>query len=166
MNPFFRLIAALAATALVAVAMPAAAQQPSESHRAQASELLVSSGLQKSIQSLPLSITETLKRGLSVTRPEVVKAFDEVVVDLKSYFDETTREAFAIAVNSIAEKFSEAELKDINAFFKTPAGEKYARVFPDVLDAISSRVVEWGQRKEPEFIDRIRSEMKKRGHTI
>jgi hypothetical protein len=166
MNRLFRLSAAFAATVLIALAVPAAAQQVSEGHRAQASELLVGSGLQKSIQALPLSIAETLKRGLSVTRPEVVKAFDEVVVDLKSYFDESTKEAAAIAVASIAEKFSEAELKDINAFFKTPAGEKYARVFPDVLDAISNRVVEWGQRKEPEFIDRIRSEMKKRGHTI
>jgi hypothetical protein len=158
--------AALAVVALAPLAARAQQAQPSASHVAQARELVANGGISKSLEIVPAGMAEAFKRTFAVTRPEVLKDFDQVMVQLKPYFDQLLKEIDDIATKSIATRFSEAELKEINTFFKTPAGQKYISLFPVVLDDVSEAVEKWGQPKEREIIERIRSEMKKRGHTI
>ena len=65
-----------------------------------------------------------------------------------------------------ASHFTEAELKDIVAFYKTPLGKKLINEEPEGLDEATKRVDAWSSKFADEVLTRIRAEMKKKGHNL
>ncbi len=61
---------------------------------------------------------------------------------------------------------SEAELKELAAFFKSPIGLKYVQTQPKVLDDIVKEMATWSQTVSEYVIIRARAEMAKRGHQL
>jgi hypothetical protein len=65
-----------------------------------------------------------------------------------------------------ASRFTEQELKDTLAFYKSPLGKKLLVEEPLILDQSMRNAQSWADRLSQEVIGKIRTEMKKRGHDI
>jgi len=65
-----------------------------------------------------------------------------------------------------AEQFTVAELKELLAFYKSPLGQKVVEGEPKALDVATERVEAWAEKLAGEVTEKIRAEMKKRGHNL
>ena len=65
-----------------------------------------------------------------------------------------------------AARFTEQELKDVLAFYKTPAGKKVIAEEPRIIDASVDMVTAWQSRFGDEIMNKFRAEMKKKGHEL
>ena len=87
---------------------------------------------------------------------------------------ENLRKAFAPRTNDLlndiswlyATRFSEAELKEIVTFYRTPTGKKVIVEEPIVFDDAMTGLKGWQEKFAEEVIARFRVEMKKRGHDL
>ena len=70
------------------------------------------------------------------------------------------------ASRGMFERMTEAELKDVTTFFKSPSGLKYVQAQPLILDAIVKEIATWTQNVSEYILIRARAEMKKRGHEL
>ncbi len=82
--------------------------------------------------------------------------------DLQPRFEELNNEGARL----YAVHFTEPELKDILAFYKSPIGKKLVAEQPKVADESIRFAQEWANRLSDEVIPKIRDEMKKKGHTL
>jgi hypothetical protein len=82
--------------------------------------------------------------------------------DLTPRFSELTDEVARL----YATNFSEQELKDILAFYKSPAGQKLLAQQPKVVDASMKFAQDWANKLSDQVIAKMRDELKKRGHAM
>ncbi len=61
---------------------------------------------------------------------------------------------------------TEAQLKDVSAFFKSASGVKYVEQQPLVLNALYVAMQGWQQQISQDMMTRVREEMKKKGHEM
>ena len=118
---------ATSAAALILLAGPALAQapaQPSASHIAIAREAVVNSGMGRSFDIITEPLLAQLQQ-MNVTRPEIKKDLDQVVEGLKPEMELQKQQMVTAAAKVYAGIMTEAELKELNAFFKSPVGMKY-----------------------------------------
>ena len=64
-----------------------------------------------------------------------------------------------------ASVFTEQELKDMLAFYKTPLGKKIIDSEPKAVEESTKRAQVWIDKFADEVIAKMRAEMKKKGHT-
>jgi hypothetical protein len=62
--------------------------------------------------------------------------------------------------------FSEAELKNILTFYQSPLGQKMLIEEPKAVDESLAFAGQWGDNLSVDVLNKIRAEMKKRGHDI
>jgi uncharacterized protein len=65
-----------------------------------------------------------------------------------------------------ASHFTEAELKQILAFYQSPVGQKMLAEEPRALDESMAYAGSWGDNLSIEVMSKLRAEMKKRGHDM
>jgi hypothetical protein len=71
-----------------------------------------------------------------------------------------------ITARVYASRFSEQELKDALTFYRTPLGKKLIEQEPKILDQTMTDAQAWGDKLSQEVMNRMRAEMKKRGHEL
>ena len=71
-----------------------------------------------------------------------------------------------IAARTYAAKLSEAELKDLATFFRSPAGKRYVEAQPQLLDEMVREMQTWTQDVSEYVMVRVRAEMGKRGQIL
>jgi hypothetical protein len=161
----------LAATsvALLMLAGTALAQQqpaqPNASHLAVAREVAVGSGMTRSFDAISGPLLEQLRQ-MNVTRPEIKQDLDQVVEGLKPEIEQQKQVMINAAAKVFANRMTEAELKDVANFFKSPSGLKYVQSQPVILDDIVKEMATWTQNVAEYIMIRARAEMKKRGHDL
>jgi hypothetical protein len=159
----------LAATsvALFMLVSPGFAQQaqPSASHLALAREVAISSGMTRSFEAMTEPLLVQLQQ-MNVTRPEIKKDLEEVVALLRPELELHKQKMVSNAARAFANRLTEAELKDIAAFYKSPAGVKYVQTQPLILDDIVRDLAVWSQNTSEYIMTRARAEMAKRGHQL
>jgi len=155
------------AAAIVMLAGPAFAQtaQPTESQLALAREVAINSGMTRSIDAMTEPFFIQLQQ-MNVTRPEIKKDLEEVVTIIRPEVEQQKNKMIDSAARAFATRLSEAELKEIAAFYRTPAGKKYVEVQPGLLDDIVKDLATWAQNVSEYVIIRARAEMNKRGHQL
>jgi len=158
--------AALLALALVAAAGAAQAQQPSPAALASARELMDLKGVQNLVTPIVVGVIEQTKGVILQTNPGLTKDLDEVAAQLRNEYQPRTAEMTNEIVQLYAQRFSEQELKDAIAFYKSAAGKKMLVEEPRILDATYARLQQWASRLQDEVAIRVRAEMKKRGHNL
>ena len=161
-------ISRLAATsvALFMLASPALAQaQPSASHLALAREVAVSSGMTRSFDAMVEPFLDQLQQ-MNVTRPEIRQDLAQVVTQLRPELEQQKQKMVDNAARAFATRLSEAELRDVAAFYKSPAGVKYVQTQPGVLDDVVRDLAVWTQQTGQFVMSRAREEMGKRGHQL
>jgi hypothetical protein len=159
----------VATAALVMLAGSALAQapaaQPSASHLAVARDVVAGSGMVRSFDVITGPILSQLQQ-MNVTRPEIKKDLDQVVEVLKPEMELQKQQMVAAAAKIYASVMTEAELKELSAFFKSPIGLKYVQTQPQVVDDIVKEMATWSQTVSEYVMIRARAEMAKRGHQL
>jgi hypothetical protein len=159
---------AISAAALIVLAGSALAQapaQPSASHLAIAREAVMNSGMGRSFDTITEPLLAQLQQ-MNVTRPEIKKDLDQVVEVLKPEMELQKQQMVAAAAKVYARIMTEAELKELNAFFKSPVGLKYVQTQPQALDDIVKEMANWSQTLAEYIMIRARAEMSIRGHQL
>jgi len=148
-------------------ALPAAAQpQPSANAIAMAKELMVAKGATAMFDPLVPGIIETTKNTLLPANPGLFKDLNDVATMLRTEFAPRRNQIVDEIARLYAQKFTEAELKELVTFYKSPVGKKFAAEEPIVIDQGLQRAEAWSRQINDEVMTRFRDEMKKRGHDL
>ncbi len=137
---------AAVAAALVAFGPAAHSQQPSAAAMATAKEIVAVTGATTLFNPLIAGVVEQAKLLFLQQNPGLSKDLNEVATklrnDLAPRFDELVNDV----ARNYATYFSEQELKDVLAFYKTPAGNKLISEQPKVFDASMKFAQEWSNQ--------------------
>src|SRR5688500_1314284 len=145
------------------LATSAHAQPPSASAVATARELVELKGAGQMFDPIIVSLVEQTKGALVQTNPQLSKDLTDVSTALRGEFLPRSKELLAEAAKFYAQRFTEAELKDLVAFYKTPLGRKMVVQEPQALDETFKFVEQWTTRVGEDVMNRYRAEMKKKG---
>jgi uncharacterized protein len=142
-----------------------AAPSYTPSHLALAREVMLSSGIARSFDSVLPAFADQIRKQ-AVTRPELAKDLEEVLTSLQPEMELQKQRMIDIAARTYASKLSEAELKEIATFFRSPAGKHYVEAQPQLLDEMVQEMQDWTQDVSEYIMVRVRAEMGKRGHQM
>lgn len=152
--------------ALVTFSPLAHAQQPSAAAMSSAKELISITGATTLFSPLIAGVVEQAKVLFLQQNPALSKDLNEIATrmraDLQPRFTELTDEVARL----YSQNFTEQELKEILAFYKTPAGKKLLTAQPQVVDASMKFAQDWANKLSDQVIAKMRDELKKRGHAL
>src|SRR6266540_3905715 len=142
------------------------AQQPSASAIATAKEVITAKGAAALYSPLVSGVIERTKSVFLQTNPMLGKDLNEVATKLHTEYATRSAEIVNDVAKLYASRFTEQELKDILAFYKSPLGRKLIVEEPAILDQSMKNAQTWAENLSQEVIAKMRAEMKKRGHDI
>jgi uncharacterized protein len=152
--------------AVLAHAGPAPAQEPSPGAVTAAKELIEMKGAMNMFEAVVPGVVETAKNTYLRTSPGLSKDLNDVAAALKREFAGKRADIANEIARSYAADFTEKELRDVIAFYKTPVGKKLIDVEPRVLEQSMTRVQSWAERFSEDMMTRFRVEMRKKGHNL
>ena len=159
-------VAVSLALALPVSIAPAAAQQPSPAALATAKEIVTVKGADALWRPVVRGVVERAKGMFMQSNPMLGKDLNEVAAKLYTEYNPRTVELLNDAAKIYATRFTEQELKDALAFYKTPLGKKLITEEPAILDQSMKNAQNWANKLSEEIVVKMRAEMKKRGHDI
>jgi uncharacterized protein len=152
--------------ALVAFSSVAGAQQPSAAAIQTAKELTKVTGATALFTPLIPGVIGQARNLFLQQNPGLAKDLNEISAqmraDLAPRFDELTAEVARL----YAIHFTEAELKDLLAFYKTPLGTKLIAEQPKIGEESLKFAQDWANQLSEQVIAKMRDELKKRGHAL
>jgi hypothetical protein len=152
--------------ALTAFGTAAHAQQPSAAAIATARELITVKGAAALYEPLVRGVIEQARGTFLQTNPMLGKPLSEVAAKLRAEYSARTVELVVDMAKLYATRFTEQELKDVLAFYKSPLGRKMLSEEPAILDQSMKNAQTWADKLAEEIIGKFRSEMRKLGHDI
>ena len=159
-------LAAAAMLTLLVHAAPARAQDPSPAAIAVAKELIEIKGAMSMFDPLVPGVIESAKNTFLRTSPNLSKELNEVAAALRAEFAAKRADIANEIARTYAAQFNEKELREVVAFYKTPAGKKLVEAEPRVLEQSMTRVQNWADRFSDEVMTRFRADMRKKGHSL
>jgi hypothetical protein len=143
-----------------------AQQQPSASALATARQLLELKGaFSVYVGAVPGTI-ENIKGQLMQSNISYQKDLNEVAAKLRQDLQGRDAEIGNEMARQYATDFTEQELKDLLAFYKTPLGKKVLAQEPKTIAASLQFMRDWGARFADEVDGKFHVEMKNRGKPI
>jgi len=142
------------------------AQQPSATAMAAAKELITVKGATALYEPLVPGVIEQAKSVFLQGNPTLGKDLNEVAAKLRAEYAPRSADVVNDVAVLYASRFTEQELKDVLAFYKSPLGRKMITEEPNILDQSMRNAQTWANRLSEEIFIKIRVEMKKRGHDI
>jgi len=152
--------------ALVTASPAAHAQSrhPSPASLLVAKQLVATTGATALFSPLIAGVVEQAKNLYLQQNPGLAKDLNEIAnkmrKDLQPRFAEVTNEVARL----YATHFTEQELKDILAFYRSPTGKKMLAQQPNVVDASMKFAQNWSNKLSEQVIAQMREELKKKGH--
>jgi hypothetical protein len=179
MKSLSRILSATAlAMGLALSAVPTGAQQPapqqpaaplkpaSPAAIAAAKELLTLKGVGGIYAAAVPNLVQRAKDQLVGSNLNYQKDLNEVAVIVAQSLAGREKEIGEQMAKIYASDFTEQELKDLNAFYKTPVGQKLLAQEPKSVQASMAYMQQWAQAFSETVMGEFRSEMKKRGKPI
>jgi uncharacterized protein len=151
---------------LVLSTSTAGAQQPSATAIATAKELVTVKGAKTLYEPLVAGVIEKAKGMFLQTNPMLGKDLNEVAAKLRADLAPRSAEVLTDTARLYATRFTEQELKDTLAFYKSPLGRKLLAEEPIIADQSMKSATSWAEKFSEEVISKMRTEMRKRGHDI
>ena len=168
--PARHLLAALIAIALIGAAKPVLAQAPanppSPAAILLAKQIIELKGVSKLFDPLVRGVVEKVKDQFMQTNFMWAKDLNEVAAQLEKQLAPRESELVDASARIYASHFTEAELKQILAFYQSPVGRRMVVEEPRALDESMANAGNWGDNLSDEVIAKMRDEMKKRGHDL
>jgi len=142
------------------------AQQPSASAVALAREVIVAKGAGSMVDPLVRGVIESVKNSFIPTNPNLTRELNDVGAALHRELDGKSSEALDQLARAYATHFTEQELKDLQVFYKTPLGQKFAKEEPAAIEDGLRSAQQWADTFADSVMARVRSEMQKKGHPL
>jgi hypothetical protein len=156
-----------AALFLGLIASAASAQKaPTPAQVELARQIINTSGEVHALDPLIPSVMQAAYTNFVQQNPDLQKPLVETMQALQPEFMQKQAEVADMMANAYASHFTEAELKEILAFYNTPTGKKMVGELPKVMQQSLASAREYGNKLSEQLVARIREEMKKKGHTI
>lgn len=134
---------------------------------AQARELVQLAGIDRGFQGFVPEMLRELNGNVTRTRPELIADMNKVMTEvIVPEFNKRTGEMTDQAARIVGSSMTDDELKQTVAFLKTPAGKKYVDMQPQVMNGVIQSLEAWNRQLAVEMMDRVRAEMKKKGHDL
>ncbi len=111
-------------------------------------------------------VIESAKNSFVPTNPQLARPLNEVAAQLRKEYEARNAEILNEVSKIYAQHFTEQELKEIVAFYRTPVGKKMITQEPIALDQSLKAAQAWANRFSEEVLGRFRAEMKKKGHNL
>jgi uncharacterized protein len=156
----------LAAFLAATVVAQAQAQAPTAGAVAAARELIVVKGGALMFEPVIPGVIETAKNSLVPTNPNLSRELNDVAAQLRKEYEAKKAELVYEVAVIYAQHFTEQELKELVAFYKSPLGQKMLKEEPAALDQSMKRAQDWSGDFSDAVLARIRAEMAKRGHPL
>jgi hypothetical protein len=173
MKSLARFFAALGlALGLALAGVPAAAQQPaplkpaSPAAAAAAKEILAMKNASAMYASAVPNIVQQTKDQLMQSNINYQKDLNEVAVVVAQKLAGREKEIGEGMATVYANEFTEQELKDLVAFYKSPLGKKLLASEPRAIQFSMSYMKQWAQIFSETVNGEFRAEMRKRGKEI
>ncbi len=159
--------ASLGALALLALASAGArAQEPSAAALGYANKLFADIGMKPSLDQVVPGMLIELERNVTATHPELRDPLHATLLAIEPEFVKTEEGVLADAAKALATRMTEQELKDVVAFFESPAGKKFLEVQPTFLQEIGKLARAWRDKLSVDMLTRARDDMKAKGYTF
>ena len=159
-------LALAAALALACLAGEVRAQAPTPGALAAAKELVVVKGAAAMFNPLVPGVIESAKNSFLPTNPQLAKPLNDIALALRKEYETRSGEVVDEVARVYAAHFTEQELKDIIAFYKTPTGRKLLAEEPRVLEDGMKAAQSWATQFSDVVVERFRVEMKKKGFNL
>ena len=143
-----------------------AQQQPSAAALATAREIVALTGSSTLFSPLISGVVEQAKILLLQQNPNLSKPLGEISNKIKTDLAPRFDELVAELARQYGTHFSEQELKDLLAFYKTPLGKKLIVEQPTVADESLKFAQTWSNNLSDEVIAKMRDELKKKGFSL
>jgi hypothetical protein len=166
MNIYRKAAAACAVAATIMAATPAFAQQPSAAAMTIAREIVDMKKAADLFAPVIVGVVERNKLNFLQTNPNLQRDLDAVAAQLRGEYASRQAEIKENIARIYAVRFTEAELKEVAAFYKSPIGKKMTDEEPKFVDDTMRFMDEWTSKLADEVMGRFRTEMKKKGHEI
>ena len=137
--------AGLLALVLAAIS-PAQAQQPTANALALAKEIIIVKGGNAIYEPVVPGIVDRARTLFLQVNPMLGKDLNEVAAKLQAEYTPRTAELLNDGAKLYASKFTEQELKDVLAFYKSPVGRKVITQEPVILDQSGANTEEWAEK--------------------
>jgi len=105
------------------------------------------------------------KGSLLQINPNLGKDINEVELIVRKEGAARKEELHKEIALGYASAFSEQDLKDMIAFYKTPLGKKIIELEPKAGEQSTKRAQVWIDKYAEQVIAKMRAEMRKRGHS-
>ncbi len=164
------MLAALAVLAVIGIGNPVRAQTPapppSPAAILLAKQIIQLKGINKLFDPLVRGVVEKVKDQFMQTNFMWAKDLNEIAAQLVKEYEPRESELVDASARIYASHFTEQELRQILAFYQSPVGRKVIVDEPKAFDESMANAGSWGDKLSQEIIERMRAEMKKRGHDI
>jgi hypothetical protein len=162
----------------VAASAPALAQQPSPTGQARpikpstpaaigyAKDILAMKNANAMYASAVPNMVQRVKDSLLQSNLNYQKDLNEVAITVAQNMAGREKEIGEQMARIYASDFTEAELKDLAAFYKSPLGQKLLSQEPQSISASMNYMQQWAQAFSEEINGVFRAEMRKRGKEI
>jgi len=167
MTGFLRRGRGVFAAALLAAALSAGAARADDPTPAQvdlAKKILISVGLKASMDQIVPSMLGQFQAQILQAHPDMQKPLHDTLVALLPEFQQGEEAVFTDTARTLANRLTEAELKQSLDYFDSPAGKKYTDSQAPVLEMLASSGGLWREKLTGVILDRTREEMKKKGY--
>jgi hypothetical protein len=158
--------AALVVFGVAGFAGLACAQQPAPSAVVIAKELIVLKGSTQLWDAVVPGVIEQAKGVFLQTNPALGRELNDVAAQLRTEYAPRSTQLVEQIAQLYAKTFTEQELKEALAFYKSPLGRKIVSEEPKVLDEGFRRIQQWTNQFSEEVMGRMRAEMKKKGYDL
>lgn len=163
-NVLFAAGAALVLT--MGSAMAQAPKPPSATAIGYAKEILASKNVSTIYQSAVPGLVQRTKDVLLQSNLNYQKDLNEVAIQVAKDLAGREKEIGEEMARIYASSFTEPELKELAAFYKSPLGAKVIAQEPLAFNAARQYMDQWAQKFGEEINGKFRAEMKKRGKDI
>ncbi|MCU0953692.1 MAG: DUF2059 domain-containing protein [Hyphomicrobium sp.] len=142
------------------------AKAPPDASLAAAQELIAATGASKQFEAVVPLMVKQLEPILIQMVPGKESEIKEIMALMVERFSERRSEMLDIIAKIYAAKLSEAEMKDLSAFFSKGAGAAFIAKQPEIVTESMAAGQQWGEKIGVEIEQQIRQELEKRGIKI
>lgn len=159
-------IAASLLAAAFLTAGPAWPQAASPDALAAAKELVVAARTADQFKTVLPLIMQQMKPLIVKGRPAVEKDYDSIMPVLVETMNQQMGGFIEDVATVYAANFTAEELRQVTAFYRTPAGQKFLEKMPVIAQQSMAAGQKFGQKITQDMEARIKDELRKRGHKI
>jgi uncharacterized protein len=167
-----RAMAAIIALTALSLVVPAQAQgvpplpQVSPAQLLLAKQIVQIKGVNAMLAPLIRGVVQKTKDSILQTNVMWGKDLNEIALQIEKEYQPRSVEVIDASARYYASHFTEAELKQLLTFYQSPVGQKVLVEEPKALDETMAYAGSWGDDLSIDVMNKLRAEMKKRGHDM